>query len=94
MPFYLLVIGCIAWAIISLGILPSPFSRTLVRVRNGEIRIERGDLNARAKQHIADVIREFRVKQGFITVSQGRGVTFSLSIPEAPRQTLRNILLN
>jgi hypothetical protein len=95
MPFYsLIVIGCISWAVISLGVLPSPFSRTLVRVRNGEIRIERGDLNARAKQHVADVIREFRVEKGFITISQGRGVTFSLGIPEASRQTLRNILLN
>ena len=95
MPLYLLiVIGCIAWAITSLGILPSPFSRTLVRVRNGEILIEKGDLSARAKQHVADVIRESRVEKGFFTVSQARTVTFSQGFPEALRQTLRNILLN
>ncbi|HZP64854.1 MAG TPA: hypothetical protein VFB32_00975, partial [Rudaea sp.] len=73
---------------------PSPFCRVLVRIRDGKVRIEKGDLNARAKEHVADVVRESRIETGFITISQGRSVTFSFGFPSALRQTLRNILLN
>ena len=95
MVLYLLIVcGLIFWVVTSLGIFPSPFSRALLRVRRGEVRIEKGDIKARAREHVADVLRHSGIEKGFITISQGRAVTFSYGFPESLRQTLRNILLN
>lgn len=82
------------WLLVGIGLLPSPFSRTTVRIRNGQIRIAGADLPPRARQHVADVVREAGLPAGFITLSGDRRVTFSRSIPEGMRQRLRNILLN
>lgn len=82
------------WLLVGIGLLPSPFSRTTIRIRNGQIRIAGADLQPRARQHVADVMRETRLPAGFITLSADRRLKFSRSIPEGMRQRLRNILLN
>jgi hypothetical protein len=91
----LLIVAVVCWGLlVLLGVLPSPFSRTTIRIRNGGIRISGADLPARARDHVADVIREAGLRSGFIVLSRHRQVVFSLGFPEALRQRLRNILLN
>jgi len=90
----LIVVGLAWWLLVGTGLLPSPFSRTTIRIRNGQIRISGTDLSSRAREHVADVMREAMLPSGFITVSGDRRVKFSRSIPEGMRQRLRNILLN
>ena len=89
-----LVVVVIWWLLVAFGIAPSPFSRTTIRIRNGQIRIDGAELSQRAKEHVADVIRDAMLFKGFITLSAKRYVGFSREVPEAMRQTLRNILLN
>ncbi|MFZ5637661.1 MAG: hypothetical protein ACOY82_13860 [Pseudomonadota bacterium] len=91
----ILIVAAVCWGLlVLLGVLPSPFSRTTIRIRKGRIRIAGVDLPARARDHVADVIREAGLRNGFITLSRHRQVVFSLGFPEALRQRLRNILLN
>lgn len=90
----LILVGLAWWLLVGIGLLPSPFSRTTIRIRNGQIRIAGADLPSRAREHVADVVREAALQGGFITVSKARRVTFSRGIPEGIRQRLRNILLN
>lgn len=97
MPLFvrvLILAGLAWWLLIGIGLLPSPFSRTTIRIRNGQIRIAGADLPSRAREHVADVVREAGLHGGFIAVSKARRVTFSRGIPEGIRQRLRNILLN
>lgn len=90
----LIVVGLAWWLLVGVGLLPSPFSRTTIRIRNGQIRIAGADLPSRAREHVADVVREAGLHGGFITMSKARRVIFSRGIPEGIRQRLRNILLN
>lgn len=90
----LVIAGIAAWILVVIGAIPSPFSRTTILIRNGQIRIRGADLSPRARDHVVDVIREAHLPGGFITVSSDGRVGFSRSIPETLRQRLRNILLN
>ena len=90
----LILVGLAWWLLVGIGLLPSPFSRTTIRIRNGQIRIAGADLPSRAREYVADVVREAGLQGGFIAVSKARRVTFSRGIPEGIRQRLRNILLN
>lgn len=82
------------WALVALGFFASPFSRTVIRIRNGQIRVDGADLSPRAKEHVGDVIREAMIFSGFISLSARREVRFSRDVPESVHQRLRNILLN
>src|SRR5690242_13982981 len=82
------------WLLVAIGVLPSPFSRTIIRIRKGEILVTRAELSPRAKEHVADVIRAAMVQGGFITLSSSRQVAFSHEVPNSIRQQIRNILLN
>lgn len=82
------------WALVALGVVSSPLSRTVIRIHRGEIRVEGVDPGARAKEHVADVIRDAMLMRGFIAISSRRQVTFSRGVPPEMRQRLRNILLN
>jgi len=93
----LIVAGAILlalWALVALGFVASPLSRTVIRIRRGEIRVTGADPGARAREHVADVIRDAMVMRGFIAISSRREVTFSREVPSEMRQRLRNILLN
>ena len=89
-----LVVGAVWWALVAFGIVTSPFSRTTIRIRNGQIRVAGAELSPRAKEHVADVIREAMIFSGFISLSASREVRFSRDVPESVHQRLRNILLN
>jgi len=82
------------WLLVAMGVLPSPFSRTIIRIRKGGILVTRAELPPRAKEHLADVIRNAMVQGGFITLSSSRSVAFSSEVPQGIRQQVRNILLN
>lgn len=90
----LILVVPVWWLLVGIGLLPSPFCRTTIRIRNGQIRIAGADLPPRAREHVADVMREAGLPAGFVTLSGDRRVAFSRSIPEGMRQRLRNILLN
>jgi len=90
----LVVIAICWWLLVLLGFLPPLFSRTVIRIRDGHVRIAGAALSPRAKQHLEDVVRETGLSSGFIALSKRGQVGFSRSIPKALRQRLRNILLN
>jgi hypothetical protein len=87
----LVIVGILA---VRLGFLPPPHATTLIRIRDGELRIRRGEMRPYAKGQVADVLREAAVSRCFIAVTPGNRVTFSRSIPSAVHQRLRNIILN
>jgi len=90
----LILVGLAWWLLVGIGLLPPPFSRTTIRIRNGQIRIAGADLPPRVRAYVADVVREAMLPGGFIALSGNRRVAFSRGIPEGVRQRLRNILLN
>jgi hypothetical protein len=79
---------------IQLGFLPPPHATTLLQIRNGQLRIRRGDLRPYAKGQVVEVLRETGVSRCFIAVIPGNRVRFSRSIPSTLHQRLRNIILN
>lgn len=89
-----LLLVAIVWLLVRFGAMASPLARTLIQVRGGTIRVERGELAPRAKDHLADVVREARVERGHIAISHGGKVSFSADIPATLHQRVRNILLN
>ena len=91
---YLLILVVIAWVSVLLRFFPSPFCKVLVRIQRGEICVKKGSLNARAREHISDVIRESHLEKGFIAISSNRRIEFSFGFPQHLRQTLKNVLLN
>jgi hypothetical protein len=89
-----LLVAAAWWLLVALGFVASPFSRTIIRIRNGQIRVNGADLSTRAREHVSDVIREAMIFSGFISLSAHGGVRFSRDVPESVHQRLRNILLN
>ena len=89
-----LIAAAVWWALIALGFIASPFSRTIIRIRNCQISVQGADLSTRVKEHITDVIREAMIFSGFVSLSSRREVRFSRDIPQSVHQRLRNILLN
>jgi hypothetical protein len=84
----------LALAAIWLGFIPAPHAAILLRVRKGELLIRRGQLKPHAREHVADILSEAGVANGFIAVTAGNRVMFSRQIPAAVHQRLRNVLLN
>ena len=76
------------------GLLAPPHATTLVRIRDGKLRIRRGNMLPYAKGQVADVLREAGVSSCFIAVVPGNRVVFSRAIPSTVHQRLRNIILN
>ena len=77
-----------------LGFLPPPHATTLIRIRDGTLRIRRGEMRPYAIVQVADVLREAGVSSCFIAVTPGNRVAFSRSIPSTLHQRLRNVILN
>lgn len=92
--YAIVLLVLVGWLAIALGFVAAPGSRSVIRIRHGEIRVEGAELAPRAKAHVADVIRIEMVMSGFIAISPRGDVSFSRSVPNAIRQRLRNILLN
>ena len=70
--------------------LPTP----LIRIHNGAVSVRRGRVQAHAREHISDILRDVGVSDGFIAITPENWVAFSRHIPPAVHQRLRNVLLN
>lgn len=92
-PLIVLLVIALALAF-HFGLLDTLAARTLIRVRADGIAVERGQISARAAQHVADVLREAGLREGHIAITSANKVSFSRHIPPALHQRLRNILLN
>jgi hypothetical protein len=88
----LIVLAVLLVVLVESGVIPSPFSRVHLVVDNGKTVIAKGALGPRAKELVADIIREKSVGNGFITISRSGKVRFSSSIPSNIRQQLRNVV--
>jgi hypothetical protein len=91
-PLIILVLILIVVATCWLNGVP-PGATTVVRIRAGDIRVERGQVKSMALEHVTDLLKEAGVTKGFIALSERR-VSFSRSIPSQVRQRLRNVMLN
>jgi hypothetical protein len=84
----------LAFAAVWLGFVPPPHASTLLHVREGAIRVSRGQLKPHAKEQVLEILSEAAVTKGFIAVTPGNRVRFSRHIPASAHQRLRNVLLN
>ena len=88
----LVLIGIVCYFLWRRG--PSATNSTLfIRIRQGQMVVERGHLSPDSRQRIAEIIRDEHIDRGEIAVSQQRRVTLSRQIPLQCRQLLRNIVL-
>ena len=79
---------------IRLGFVPPPHATTLIQIRDGKLRVRRGEVRPYAKGQVAEVLREAGVSSCFIAVTPGKRVAFSRTIPSTLHQRLRNVILN
>jgi hypothetical protein len=94
---WLIAIVCLAGlaiAAIWLGFVPPPHASTLIRVRDGAVRVRRGMVKSDVKAQMAEILTEAGVSRGFIAVTPDNRVAFSRRIPPTVHQRLRNVLLN
>jgi hypothetical protein len=93
----LLVLGVLvglAFLAVWQGFLPPPHATTLIRIRDGMVQVRRGKVRPETKEHIADIMRDVGVADGYIAITPGNWVAFSRRIPPAIHQRLRNVVLN
>ncbi len=79
---------------IEFGFIAPPTASIVVQIRNGDVRIERGSLNPGIVSHIASIVRQHGVREGYVAITRDRRISFSRMIPEDIHQQLRNVLLN
>lgn len=95
MPILILVaIVALIFGAIELGFIPPFHAMTLVRMRNGSVIVEKGNLRGNAPEHVQAILRDAGIRNGFVAVTNARRVYFSRRIPADARQPLRNVLLN
>ena len=93
----ILTVGILALAggaAIWFGFVPRPGASTLIHIRNGALRVKRGQLRGHSREHVAEILRDSKVATGFIAITHENRVRFSRQIPAALHQRLRNVLLN
>ena len=83
-------IGLSIW----LGFIPVFGAVTLIRIRNGSLFVQRGQMRGHAKDAVADILQSKNVANGFIAITGDNKVYFSRQIPGEIHQRLRNVLLN
>ena len=86
--------GLVALIGIWLGFVAPPHSTTLILVRDGKLRLSRGEMRSHARGKVAEVLNEAGVSRCFIALTPGNRVAFSRSVPSSIHQRLRNIILN
>jgi hypothetical protein len=89
----LLVVISVVFAV-EAGFIPPLTTNTLIQIRSGAVRVEKGQLSARTLQHVTEILRESGVREGYIAITSARRVFFSRMIPSEIHQQLRNVLLN
>ena len=87
----LAVAGLVA---VLLGIVPPPHAITIIRYRDGQVQVGRGQIRSYAKDQVGDVLRDAAVSKCFIAITPANRVSFSWRIPSSVHQQLRNIILN
>lgn len=96
-PMWLIAIlftPAVAFAAIWLGFVPPPYAGTLLRVREGAIRVTKGQIRPHVREDVTEILAQAGVARGFIAITGSHRVTFSRNIPAAVHQRLRNVLLN
>ena len=95
MPIIILIaIVVLIFAAIELGFIPPPNAKVIVRMRDGSLVSEKGHLQGNASEHVEAILREARVKEGFVAMTSLQRVYFSRQIPRDIHQRVRNVLLN
>ena len=79
---------------VGVGLLPPPHAITLIRIRQGQLEIRRCQMRPHAKGQVLDVLKDSGISKGFIALTPGNRVMFSLGMPEKVKQRLRNVILN
>lgn len=79
---------------IELGFIPPPTARVVIRLRHGTVDLERGQLSGRTLDHVAAILRDHGIREGYIAISGPNRIAFSRLIPGQVHQQLRNVLLN
>ena len=94
LPFVIGALLALAFVAVWLGFVPPPHASTLIRIRDGTVHVRRGQVQSQAREHIAEILREADVPNGYIAITPGNSVAFSRRIPAQIHQRLRNVLLN
>ena len=72
-----------------------PFgATTYLRIRNGTLIIQRGQVLAHAREAASEILRSRKIMAGFIAITADKRMHFSRQVPAEIRQRLRNVLLN
>lgn len=90
----IILVIAVAFVISQLGIFPPANSNTLIRIRDGELQVERGTLRPHARESVGRILKECGVTKGYIAITAEKRAVFSRHIPTAVHQRLRNVLLN
>lgn len=96
-PMHLLLLIAIVlllFGAVEMGVIPPFHAAVVLRLRAGELRVERGSMRGEAAAHVAAILRDAGVRDGYVAVTRGHRVYFSRSIPTDAHQQLRNVLLN
>ena len=84
-----------AWFVaISLGFLPPPNAKIMIKIRDSHLHITCGQLRAQPREFVTDILQQANVTKGFIAITHSKRAHFSRHIPRDIRQRLRNVLLN
>lgn len=85
-----------AWySAISLGFVPPPNAKIIIKIHHGKIRVTGGQLRAQSGEFVTDILQQVNISTGFIAITHSERVAFfSRNIPQDVRQRLRNVLLN
>ena len=95
MPFIILIaIVILVAGAIEAGFFPPFHAITIIRMRNGFMALEKGQLRGNVAEHVESILRGAQVREGFVAVTPGQRVYFSRHIPQDIHQRLRNVLLN
>jgi hypothetical protein len=92
--YALIGVALLLWLSVESGFIAPPMAATLIQIRSGIVRLERGSVSASVLEDIASILRESAVSEGYIAITSGNRVTFSRLIPAEIHQRLRNVLLN
>ncbi len=88
------VVVLIAVSAVFFQFVPPPQALVVLRIRDGQMRVDKGGLPLAAQEHVAEILAEERIEQGWIAILANRRIACSRGIPGAVQQRLRNVLVN
>ena len=90
----LIALFALAVLLIWLGFVPPPHAVTLIRIRNGVVKVKKGHMRSDALEHVSQILGEAGVSGGLIAMMSDNRLVFSRKVPPRIHQRLRNVLLN